>query len=392
MYTQNTAVNVELWHRPFWLMATANLLLTMSVYALLPVLPFWMGGVGEWSSPLHVALAMGLFAVGVWLPGPFCSYLVQRFRRNHVCMLATALLAASFLLFPAMEGEGKPCPVACVLALRLVQGVLFGLAKSVLMSTLVVDVCASRKRTEANHSSAWFGRFALSLGPVAGFVSCMLCGAEGAFVLCAALASLALALVASVKFPFRTPGDNVRLVSLDRFYLAEGTVLFVNLVLISASVGLVFSLRLPALFYGWMMAGFLLALLAQRFVFRNAELKSEVVSGLLLMMAGLAVLLLHVRAADMYLAPVLFATGYAVCSARFVLFYIKLCRHCQRGTSQSTNLLGWETGLGLGLFIGLTLTPQRHVDVLQAAIAFSAVALLMYVAYTHAWFLRHKNR
>lgn len=392
MYTQNTEVNVGLWHRPFWLVATANLLLTMSVYALLPVLPFWMEGVRGWDSPLAMALSMGLFAVGVWLPGPFCSYLVQRYRRNHVCMVAMASLAATFLLLPAMEGDGKPWPVAWVLGLRLVQGLLFGLAKSVLMSTLVVDVCASRKRTEANHSSAWFGRLALALGPVAGFVCCMGWGAGAACVACAVLAAAAMVLVALVRFPFRTPSDEVRLFSFDRFFLREGTVLFVNLVLISASVGLVFSLRLPGLFFGWMLAGFVLAMLGQRFVFRNAELKSEVVSGLLLMLAGLAVLLLHVRTTDMYLAPVLFAMGYAVCSSRFVLFYIKLCRHCQRGTSQSSNLLGWETGLGLGLSTGLLLGHANHTDVLHTAMASAAVALLMYVAYTHTWFLNHKNR
>lgn len=392
MFTQNTEVHVGLWHRPFWLIATANLLLTMSVYALLPVLPFWMHGVGAWASPLYMALALGLFAVGVWLPGPLCSFLVQHYRRNHVYMLATALLAASFLLLAPMADGDSPWPVGWLLGLRVVQGALFGLAKSVLMSTLVVDVCTSRKRTEANHSSAWFGRFALSLGPVVGFACCMEWGAEVAFMVCAALAAASLALVTAVTFPFRTPGDDVRLFSFDRFYLKEGTVLFVNLVLISASVGLVFALRLPGLFYGWMMAGFLLAMLAQRFVFRNAELKSEVVSGLLLMLAGLAVLMLHLRTADMYLAPVLFATGYAICSARFVLLYIKLCRHCQRGTSQSTNLLSWETGLGLGLFIGQWLTPEHHIDVLQTSIAFSAVALLMYVAFTHSWFLKHKNR
>lgn len=36
MYTQNTPVHVKLWHRDFWLMATANLLVTMAMYIQLP--------------------------------------------------------------------------------------------------------------------------------------------------------------------------------------------------------------------------------------------------------------------------------------------------------------------------------------------------------------------
>ena len=41
MYTQNTPVHVKLWHREFWLLALANLLLTMSVFMLIPVMPQW---------------------------------------------------------------------------------------------------------------------------------------------------------------------------------------------------------------------------------------------------------------------------------------------------------------------------------------------------------------
>ena len=42
MNSQNTPVHIRLWHHDFWRMATANLLLTMSVYMLLPILPLWL--------------------------------------------------------------------------------------------------------------------------------------------------------------------------------------------------------------------------------------------------------------------------------------------------------------------------------------------------------------
>jgi hypothetical protein len=47
---------------------------------------------------------------------------------------------------------------------------MFGLAQMVLASTLVIDTCESYQRTEANHSVSWFGRFALSLGPLTGVI------------------------------------------------------------------------------------------------------------------------------------------------------------------------------------------------------------------------------
>lgn len=87
MDTQNTLVHVRHWHREFWLIAVANLLLTMTVYILIPVMPSWLMTEENFSS-WETGLAMGAFGCGLFLFGSICSYLVQRFRRNIVCMWA----------------------------------------------------------------------------------------------------------------------------------------------------------------------------------------------------------------------------------------------------------------------------------------------------------------
>ena len=82
MNSQNTPVHIKLWHKDFWRMALANMFLTMSVYMLIPILPLWMLGKGFSSS--QVGCVMGAFGVGVFLFGGFCTYLVQKYRRNHI--------------------------------------------------------------------------------------------------------------------------------------------------------------------------------------------------------------------------------------------------------------------------------------------------------------------
>jgi hypothetical protein len=145
-----------------------------------------------------------------------------------------------------------------------------------------------------------------------------------------------------------------------------------------------------------MMGGFLLALLAQRFVFRDAELKSEVVSGLLLLLAALIVMLAYPNDP---VSAVLIGLGVGIVGSRFLLLFIKLSRHCKRGTSQSTYFLGWETGVALGLALGYSCFYgndasfyNQHDALLTVAIILTAIALAMYVFYTHFWFMRHKNR
>ena len=389
MNTQNTPVHIRLWHREFWLMACAVLTLSMSVYVLLPVLPRWLM-MSEGLTAQETGLQMGVFALGLYLLGSHCSWLVQQYRRNVVCMWAIVLLAADMALLWYVDYQHiRGAVMGLLLLQRFLMGAFFGLAQMVLSSTLIIDTCESYQRTEANHSAAWFSRFALSLGPLAGLMTYEQTDFKRVVWVSMACALLAVLLIRRVDFPFRAPEEGVHVASLDRFLLPHGFVLFYNLLLVSTVMGMVLSLQLRPVFYGLLMGGFLLALLAQRFVYRDAELKSEVVSGLILAIAALMVMLAYPASP---VAPILLGLGMGIVSARFLLFFIKLSRHCQRGTSQSTFFLGWETGLALGLCGGYALFYGQRDLLLYVALLLTAAALLMYHLFTHGWFMRNKNR
>lgn len=389
MNTQNTPVHIKLWHRDFWLMAVASLLLTLSVYILLPVMPRWLME-EEHFSAVEAGRCMGVFGLGIYLFGMFCSWLVQRYRRNVVCMWAmVALIVNLALLYYIDTVHTDSAMFSIVMVHRFILGATFGLAQMVLSSTLIIDTCESFQRTEANHSASWFARFALSLGPLAGLVIYGLYGFNGVLWGALGCALGALLLVKIVAFPFRTPEEGVKVVSLDRFFLTHGFVLFVNLLLVTVVIGLLLSMPFEPLFYALMMAGFLFALLAQRFVFRDAELKSEIITGLFLLLAALLILLV---APASPVSPIFVGLSAGIIGSRFLLFFIKLSRHCQRGTSQSTYFLGWETGLAAGLAIGYSCFYQQPTQLVDIALVLTGVALLLYHFYTHQWFLRNKNR
>jgi hypothetical protein len=224
---------------------------------------------------------------------------------------------------------------------------------------------------------------------LAGLVAYQYYGFQGLVSTAAGCALAGMILIKMVSFPFRAPDENIHVASLDRFLLLQGHVLFVNLLLVSLVMGLLLSLVFDMLFYGLMMAGFLLALLARHFVFRDAELKSEVISGLLLLSAAIAVMLFYPNDP---VAPILLGLGVGVVGARFLLFFVKLSRHCKRGTSQSTYFLGWETGVSLGLGVGYACFYGHREALLTTALLLTVAGLLMYHFYTHSWFMRHKNR
>ena len=170
MNSQNTPVHIRLWHRDFWLMAIANLLLTMSVYMLVPTLPHWLTDIHGLTA-VETGFAMGAFGFGLFGFGAFASFLVQRYRRNQVCVWAALSMAAMIGILYYVDI--KLCQFMefwFVLLERFLFGAFFGLAQMVLTSTLIIDTCESYQRTEANYSASWFGRFALSLGPLSGLL------------------------------------------------------------------------------------------------------------------------------------------------------------------------------------------------------------------------------
>lgn len=393
MDTQNTPVHAGLWHRDFWLLALASLSLTAAMYLPLPLLPAWMMQVCG-CTPLEAAVCVGVPGVGIFMFGCFCSYLVQRYRRNHVCIYSLFVVAVCFYFLQFIHrGVGTALGAfGLVAVVRLAQGALFGLAQMVLSSTLIIDTCESFRRTEANYSAAWFSRLALSLGPMAALALSPLAGFGSVMVVGAILCIVAVILISAVKFPFKAPEDIVRHVSADRFFLPQGKWLFVNFLLVTAAVGLVFSVNGTAYFYGMLSVGFVLSLLAARFVFVNAELKSEAVTGIALMIAALLVMLADDDGTASSLVPVLMGCGMGIVGSRFLLFFIKLSPHCRRGTSQSTYFLACESGLSVGLFLGYGFFYGASHDAVVLSLVLCSIALAMYVVFTHRWYVKHKNR
>jgi hypothetical protein len=196
----------------------------------------------------------------------------------------------------------------------------------------------------------------------------------------------------AVRFPFRTPSDTVSIVSLDRFFLSNSFPLHINLMLYAIIVGMLLSLGLSDRFYAVIMCGFLLALVAQRVVFRDADLKSEIITGLILMFMVLILIYTRPMPIVWYIAPLLLGLSIGIVCARFLLFFIKLSRHCQRGTSQSTYFLSWEGGVAVGIGIGYAFFMNEADMLLLVCMGLTILALLMYNGFTHKWFLQKKNR
>ena len=398
MDTQNTPVHIRLWNKDFWFLALANTFFTMAVCSQFVTVHEIMAGVGISSD--EVGLAMGTFALGLPLLGVFCSYLVQRFRRNHVCVFSMLMAAVCLMLPVFVRTPDISAMTKMMVGVRLATGAFWGLAQMVLVSTLVIDTCEAHQRTEANYAEAWFGRFGWALGPLLTILLMRFYGVAFSAWVAVALVVAAIFLLLMVQCPFRTPEDNVRLFSFDRFFLPGAWALFVNMMMVTVVFGMLLSIQLHSpMFFAYLMLGFLLALIAEKFVFVNAELKSETVSGLILVIFAILLLMSGLQT-NPFIVPVLIGLGMGLMGSRFSLFFIKLSQHSKRGTSQSSFFLAWEMGMALGLGWGFSLMDGAHLHisascgmpVLSMALTLTVLALLFYVIFTHRWYMSHKNR
>lgn len=393
MDTQNTPVHLRLWHRDFWLLSLANLMLSSMVYMLIPIMPSHLMKYHGFTTCEVGAVAIS-YAIGLFLLGGFTSYLVQRYRRNVVCMLS--IFALTLTVSSMYFNEHLPIShhigiwLGCIVA--LLMGALMGLAKMTLMSTLVIDTSESFMRTEANYISSWFGRASLAVGGAIGLICSQFLDFRSTILVACAMGLCSIYLVRRAKFPFRAPEDNVSLYSTDRFFLLQGFPLFLLLAMVTMAAGLVVSTVNTMEFFGFMFAGFVLSIISEKVVFSDADLKSEPITGLICMLLSLAMLLISQLPVVDKIVPALFAFGAGIFATRFMLFLIKLSRHCQRGTSQSTYFLAWEFGLSSGIALAYGVLNADKTNIYLVAVALSIFVLLAYNFLLHPWYMSHRNR
>lgn len=391
MDTQNTPVHIRLWHRDFWLLAIVNLLLSTVVYMQLAILSNVMiANNGDGLTALEQGLIIGIYGLGIFILGPYNHYLTQRYPRKKVCMSAVIAMWAMSLLLDVLTRHisGYALLVTCLVGMFWF-GAFFGLAQMVLSSTLIIDVTESAQRTEANYASAWFRRFAIALGPL---LTILLPINNIACTVCMWLYIVVVVLIWLVRIPFKSPDDNSHVFCFDRFVMPQGIHLTLSLLPVTVVLGMSAAMAFHnEIFFAQLAVGFVIALLAEKYVFANADLQSEFISGGILIAAAL---LLYITRSGMpmveYLAPAMIGIGTGLIGGRMQMFFNKLAHHCQRGTAQSSFFLSWELGIALGMFLTMWLTDYHLLDVIGLVLI--VFALLVYHFYAHPWYIKHKNR
>jgi MFS family permease len=378
----------------FFKISIANFLFFASSYLLLLLLPDII--TMKWGNPVVPnGLIYAYFVLGMCCIGPFHNYLTDTFKRKYLCLIAfvtTALIPPAYLL---LEDAGY-LPL-----LLTVQGMAFGIAVTAEI-TLAIDSSFSHHRNTNNTVFALVSRLGMILGIT--IVPILLAYFEIKELL---YISMGITMAGSLfmlgsSTPFRAP-MGVPLFSFDRFLLPRGWILMLDLMLTAFALGMITPLVLqyPAVlvvfetfgvpFFLFVGLGYLFSLLLVPVIFNQLKNKTaaQISSGLILMIIAVVALRFFPEIAAYYPA-ILLGCGLGLITPKFLLMFVRISPHCQRGTANSTQLLAWEIGMiaGIGLFYLLPEDTQIYLYAIGAI----TLSLFFFLLIAHPYYKSKRVR
>ena len=389
----------RLWNRNYIKVMTANFALFFAFYVLTPLLPLYLSEHFGATKDV-IGLVLSGYTITTLLCRPFSGYLVDSFPRKTVLMISFGAFAIFFAGYLAAS------TLFLFLVVRTLHGGPFG-ALTVSNSTVAIDVLPSSRRTEGIGYYGLSNNLAMAIAPTVGiFLYQFTASFELLFWLAFIVACLGWLVDATVTLPPKLGGDRglnkgtvlstssasqpPRLggfpkLSWDRFFLVRGWLLGLNMVAFGFSFGVlsnylaIYGKEVMGITGGtgtyFMLCsiGLILSRLQGGKALREGRLTFNAGSGMVISLVGYTIFIalpalsnltsLTVPAdAPAYLSPLatlgyygsalLIGLGNGHMWPAFQIMTINVATNNQRGTANSTILISWDIGMGLGILVG----------------------------------------
>lgn len=372
-----------------------NLLLFTSQYMLIPVLPVAMADRMD-SSLINTGLVFVIITFGMLLVGPLYSYLADTFKRKYVCLLAFFIVLAATAGYKFVSNETE------LWLLALIQGAALGITTSAGI-ILAIDISPSSGRSQCNIRFGWAARLGMFLGIILGVLVYSYLTFNAVIYTSIGIGLVGIFSILLVHVPFRAP-IGVSVFSFDRFLLRRGLLPAVNMLFIAFIPGLLFPLfylysndvivhgvAIP--FFAWTLAGMIVGAIIIKVFFKGKDTPWKIIAGIALLVISMLRILPHTVVTET-LNAILLGLGLGLVTPEFLLIFIRLCKHCQRSTANTTHLLSWEMGCSLGVFTACYLADNDLYtsSVNTISVVSGIVALLFFVTVTYPYYRKKRTR
>lgn len=378
---------------------TANFALFFAFYLLTPLLPLYLVERFDATKDV-VGLVLSGYTLTALLARPFSGFLVDSFPRKRVLMLCFFLF---FILFGGYLGASSLLLFTIV---RTLHGAPFG-ALTVANSTVAIDVLPSSRRNEGIGYYGLSNNLAMAIAPtVAIYLYRMTDNFELLFWLALLIAGLGMAVDAGIdSLPLRPAREDSAtsgaLLRLDRFFLVRGWLLAVNMVFFGFCFGVIsnylaiYSKEVMGITGGtgtWFLlvsVGLVVSRLQGAKALREGRLVLNAVEGTVISSVAYALFVLCPNEIGYYGSALLLGLGNGHLWPAFQNMIISMAHHNERGTANSTLLISWDVGIGLGVLIGGFVAERISYVAAFGMVAVAQIAgMTLFMLATRLFFLK----
>ena len=397
-------VKEKLWNGNYWKVMIANFTLFFAFYLLTPLLPLYL------SEHFHatkdvIGVVLSGYTVMALLSRPFSGYLVDTFDRKKV------LMWCFFLFFIFFAGSLAASTLLLFTIVRTLHGAPFG-SVTVANSTMAIDVLPASRRNEGIGYYGLSNNLAMAIAPTAGLLLYHETrNFQLLFWLALVIAGIGMAVDATIK---NQPALNSKtqklknsknLISLDRFFLTNGWMLAVNMVFFGFCFGVLSNYLAiyckevmgrtggTGVYFALLSVGLIASRLQGSKGLREGKLSRNAAEGVILSALGYTLFVACPNDFGYYTSALLIGLGNGHMWPAFQNMIINVANHNQRGTANSTILVSWDVGMGLGVLIGGVASEYLgYVEAFWIAASVQIMGTLLFLMKTRGFFEARRIR
>jgi len=393
-------MNEKLWNANYCKVMTANFSLFFAFYLLTPLLPLYLSETFGATKDV-IGLVLSGYTVMALCSRPMSGYIVDRFDRK------TVLLVFYLLFFVFFAGYLAVSTLLLFAVVRTLHGAPYG-SLTVANSTMAIDVLPSSRRNEGIGYYGLSNNLAMAIAPTVGLYVYHRTGDfRLLFWMALLIAGFGFIVDSTVKAPkrLRASSDSKDKISLDRFFLLRGWLMAVNMVFFGFCFGVLSNYLAiycsevmgktsgTGSYFALLSVGLMASRLQGSRGLREGRLTRNAAEGVLLSSLGYTLFVVFPNDFGYYASALLIGMGNGHMWPAFQNMMISVASHNRRGTANSTILVSWDIGMGIGVLIGGVIAEHFGYTAAFAVVAaMQIIGTLMFYASTRSFFEARRLR
>jgi predicted MFS family arabinose efflux permease len=369
-----------------------------SFMLLIPLLPIYLKERFDASNDVIGSVLSG-YVVMALVARLFCGYVVDSFPRKKVLVISFAIFS---LFFAGYIFAGS---LLFFFIVRTLHGVPFGFV-TVSNSTVAIDVLYPKRRSEGIGYYGLSNNIATAISPtVALWIYHSSQNYNLIFAIALLVAILGLIICSTVEIPQKEIVTDKQPISLDRCFLLPSWPIALSMLFLSFSYGVVSTY---VAIYGQEQlgiaegAGFFFALLATGLAIsrlmgsrslREGKVTHNASIGCIISLFGYLMFAAGENEFCYFGSAFIIGIGNGHMFPAFQTMFINLASNTQRGSANSSLLVSWDIGVGLGILIGGVVSNHfGYTEAFWHAWVGNLAGVLIFILFAKKYFDKHKLR